>query len=173
MRPTVHRGMHPLLADWRIRSWTICSSQERQYSRLEDVADLRWQVGSTGSGLITLDDIVLVSIHHVSLGSWQPHLRLKHSFNLHARQWTRSNSHPPQLCNNSSPALNIDIWALKHYSSYSFFKLRFVIFGPTNIIIKDAAVQLLALLLLNIICSFLFYLNIISTSFLRSPVWSF
>ena len=64
----------------------MCFSQERQYSRLEDVTDLRWQVGSNGNGLITLDDIVLVSIHHVSLGSWQPHLRLKHPFDLPARQ---------------------------------------------------------------------------------------
>jgi len=59
--------------------------QERQHSRLEDITDSRWQVGLNGKGLITLDDIVLVSIHHVSLGSWQPHLRLKRPFDLPAR----------------------------------------------------------------------------------------
>lgn len=59
--------------------------EERQHSRLEDITDSRWQVGLNGKGLITLDDIVLVSIHHVSLGSWQPHLRLKRPFDLPAR----------------------------------------------------------------------------------------
>ncbi|KAJ3571906.1 hypothetical protein NP233_g3436 [Leucocoprinus birnbaumii] len=55
--------------------------EERQHSRLEDDADPRWQVGLNGKGVITLDDIVLVSMYHVSLGSWQPQLRLKRPFN--------------------------------------------------------------------------------------------
>jgi hypothetical protein len=55
--------------------------QERQHSRLEDDADPLWQVGMSGKGVITLDDIVLVSLYHVSLGSWQPQLKLKHPFN--------------------------------------------------------------------------------------------
>lgn len=59
--------------------------EERQHSRLEDDADPQWQVGLSGKGVITLDDIVLVSMYHVSLGSWQPQLRLKRSFNQPAR----------------------------------------------------------------------------------------
>ncbi|KIJ91982.1 hypothetical protein K443DRAFT_685536 [Laccaria amethystina LaAM-08-1] len=39
--------------------------------------DKSWKVG-TGANHIKLEDLVLVSIHHVSLGSWQPQLRLKH-----------------------------------------------------------------------------------------------
>jgi len=37
-------------------------------------ADRRWKVGPRN---ITVDDIILVSLHHVSQGSWQPQLRLR------------------------------------------------------------------------------------------------
>ncbi|KAJ7050516.1 hypothetical protein C8F01DRAFT_684005 [Mycena amicta] len=50
--------------------------QERQGQPMEDDADPRWRVGP-GPNHIKLDDLVLVSIHHVSMGSWQPHLRLR------------------------------------------------------------------------------------------------
>ncbi|KAF7294488.1 hypothetical protein MKEN_01441300 [Mycena kentingensis (nom. inval.)] len=50
--------------------------QERQGQPMEDDADPRWRVGS-GPNHIKLEDLVLVSIHHVSMGSWQPHLRLR------------------------------------------------------------------------------------------------
>ena len=43
----------------------------------EDTSDPRWRIG-TGSHDIKFEDLVLVSIHHVSLGSWQPQLRLAH-----------------------------------------------------------------------------------------------
>ncbi|KAI9573111.1 hypothetical protein HD554DRAFT_1142789 [Boletus coccyginus] len=36
--------------------------------------DRRWKVGPRD---ITVDDIILVSLHHVSQGSWQPQLRLR------------------------------------------------------------------------------------------------
>jgi hypothetical protein len=58
---------------------------------IEDDSDARWKVGIGG---IKLDDLVLISLHHVSRGeyctrvlglrisdydsgSWQPHLRLR------------------------------------------------------------------------------------------------
>lgn len=52
--------------------------QERQHCELEDGADSRWRVGdgSHHRGL-KLEDLVLVSLHHVSMGSWQPQLRLR------------------------------------------------------------------------------------------------
>ncbi|TFK39968.1 hypothetical protein BDQ12DRAFT_698016 [Crucibulum laeve] len=52
---------------------------ERKNQPLEEETDVRWKIGHPH---ITLDDIVLVSIHHVSLGSWQPHLRLRRPFEL-------------------------------------------------------------------------------------------
>lgn len=42
---------------------------------MEDDADHRWRIGE-GPNDIKLEDLVLVSMHHVSLGSWQPQLRL-------------------------------------------------------------------------------------------------
>ncbi|KAF4609977.1 hypothetical protein D9613_010564 [Agrocybe pediades] len=42
---------------------------------MEDDADHRWRIGD-GPNDIKLEDLILVSIHHVSLGSWQPQLRL-------------------------------------------------------------------------------------------------
>jgi hypothetical protein len=51
--------------------------EERKNQSLEDDSDPRWKVG-TGANHIKLEDLVLVSIHHVSLGSWQPQLRLNH-----------------------------------------------------------------------------------------------
>ncbi|KAL0059086.1 hypothetical protein AAF712_014217 [Marasmius tenuissimus] len=48
---------------------------ERQSQRLEDESDGRWRVG-TSPGTIRLEDLVLVSMHHVSMGSWQPQLRI-------------------------------------------------------------------------------------------------
>ncbi|KAF9453599.1 hypothetical protein P691DRAFT_658147 [Macrolepiota fuliginosa MF-IS2] len=59
--------------------------EERQHSRLEDDADPCWRVALSGRGAITLDDIILVSMYHVSLGSWQPQLRLKRPFNQPVR----------------------------------------------------------------------------------------
>ncbi|KAJ7695079.1 hypothetical protein B0H17DRAFT_931005, partial [Mycena rosella] len=50
--------------------------QERHGQPMEDDADARWRVGP-GPNQIKLEDLILVSIHHVSMGSWQPHLRLR------------------------------------------------------------------------------------------------
>ncbi|KAK7027973.1 hypothetical protein VNI00_015059 [Paramarasmius palmivorus] len=49
---------------------------ERQNQHLEEDAHQRWRVGGPGSSYIKLEELVLVSMHHVSMGSWQPHLRL-------------------------------------------------------------------------------------------------
>jgi len=42
---------------------------------MEEDADPRWRIGD-GPNDIKLEDLVLVSMHHVSLGSWQPQLWL-------------------------------------------------------------------------------------------------
>lgn len=53
--------------------------QEKSKSNIEDDSDGQWRVGPGG---IKLDDLVLVSLHHVSRGSWQPHLRLRRPLSL-------------------------------------------------------------------------------------------
>lgn len=55
--------------------------EERKHQNLEDGSDPRWKVGSR-TNHIKLEDLVLVGIHHVSLGSWQPQLRLNHQLPL-------------------------------------------------------------------------------------------
>ncbi|KAF5352874.1 hypothetical protein D9757_012089 [Collybiopsis confluens] len=52
--------------------------QERQNHSSEAESDSRWQVGHSGTAgdCIKLEDLILVSMHHVSMGSWQPQLRL-------------------------------------------------------------------------------------------------
>ncbi|KAI0658025.1 hypothetical protein C8Q70DRAFT_255596 [Cubamyces menziesii] len=42
---------------------------------LEDPSQSKWRVGKNG---IRLDDLVLVGLQHVSMGSWQAHLRVVH-----------------------------------------------------------------------------------------------
>lgn len=51
----------------------------------EDTSDPRWRIGG-GSHDIKFEDLVLVSIHHVSLGSWQPQLRLAHQLRPRPQQ---------------------------------------------------------------------------------------
>ncbi|GLB41720.1 hypothetical protein LshimejAT787_1003200 [Lyophyllum shimeji] len=46
---------------------------------LDDDVDPRWKLGARQNE-IKLDDLILVSMHHVSMGSWQPHLRLRRPF---------------------------------------------------------------------------------------------
>ncbi|KAJ7763654.1 hypothetical protein DFH07DRAFT_812674 [Mycena maculata] len=50
--------------------------QESHGQPMEDDTKARWRVG-LGPNQIKLEDLVLVSIHNVSPGSWQPHLRLR------------------------------------------------------------------------------------------------
>ncbi|KAK0434520.1 uncharacterized protein EV420DRAFT_398780 [Desarmillaria tabescens] len=50
--------------------------QERQAVPMEDDSIPDWRVG-TQPNTIRVEDLVLVSLHHVSMGSWQPHLRLR------------------------------------------------------------------------------------------------
>ncbi|KAK0238872.1 hypothetical protein EDD85DRAFT_1022330 [Armillaria nabsnona] len=52
--------------------------QERQGVPMEDDSSPDWRVG-TQQNTIRVEDLVLVSLHHVSMGSWQPHLRLRRS----------------------------------------------------------------------------------------------
>ncbi|KAF6761573.1 hypothetical protein DFP72DRAFT_625442 [Ephemerocybe angulata] len=54
---------------------------ENKDRNLEEHAQRRWKVGNRPHEL-KLDDLVLVSLHHVSLGSWQPHIRLRRSLNM-------------------------------------------------------------------------------------------
>ena len=42
---------------------------------MDSNADKKWRIG--GSNGITFDDLELLGLEHVSLGSWQVHLRLK------------------------------------------------------------------------------------------------
>lgn len=39
----------------------------------EDAGEAKWKVGSRG---IKLEDLMLVGLQHVSMGSWQAHVRL-------------------------------------------------------------------------------------------------
>jgi len=43
---------------------------------MEEGSEEKWRIGDR-PGDIKVEDLMLVSIHHVSLGSWQPHLRLR------------------------------------------------------------------------------------------------
>ncbi|KAJ8515718.1 hypothetical protein ONZ45_g6883 [Pleurotus djamor] len=65
--------------------------EERHNHMLEDESAVKWRVGVNNNNRlvtnrITFDDLVLVSIHHVSMGSWQPQLRvIPRSFNAPLR----------------------------------------------------------------------------------------
>ncbi|KAF8967699.1 hypothetical protein BDZ97DRAFT_1656169 [Flammula alnicola] len=84
---------------------------DRKNLPMEEDADPRWKIGD-GPDDIKLEDLILVSIHHVSLGSWQPHLRLVRP--LRPRQInTNTMTLPPTLpptpvtaSNTSPPTLN-------------------------------------------------------------------
>jgi hypothetical protein len=71
--------------------------QERKSSPMEDDSDHRWRIGED----IKLEDLVLVSMHHVSLGSWQPQLRLlrprEPRFSRPTITVTPSNAEPPSM----------------------------------------------------------------------------
>ena len=47
--------------------------QEHKDNEPDPHSDRRFAVGP---GRITVEDLMLVSMHHVSMGSWQAHLRL-------------------------------------------------------------------------------------------------
>lgn len=47
--------------------------QEKSRTAMDPDEDPKWKVGP---GHITIDDLVLVGLQHVSKGSWQCHLRL-------------------------------------------------------------------------------------------------
>ncbi|KAG2070213.1 hypothetical protein BDR04DRAFT_1155820 [Suillus decipiens] len=48
--------------------------EEKEMERMEMEADRRWRVGTR---YIRMEDLILVSLHHISKGSWQPQLRLR------------------------------------------------------------------------------------------------
>ncbi|KIJ20813.1 hypothetical protein PAXINDRAFT_165652 [Paxillus involutus ATCC 200175] len=59
---------------------------------MEPDSDRRWKVGKRN---IKVEDLVLVSLHHVSKGSWQPQLRLRRPFsqpNIHLGDCASSSS---------------------------------------------------------------------------------
>ena len=49
------------------------SLQEMEGIPLEQGAEAEWRVGGRG---LKLEDLILVGLEHVSMGSWQPHFRL-------------------------------------------------------------------------------------------------
>jgi len=57
----------------------IKDTQGKNISDEEDINAFRFRVG-TGPSDVKLEDLILVSLHHVSQGSWQPHLRLRRRF---------------------------------------------------------------------------------------------
>lgn len=57
---------------------------EKEKERMEMEADRRWRVGTR---YIKMEDLILVSLHHISKGSWQPQLRLRTPLNeIHTRR---------------------------------------------------------------------------------------
>ena len=44
-----------------------------EHQNMEDPSEARWRVGTRG---IRLEDLMLVGLQHVSMGSWQAHVRL-------------------------------------------------------------------------------------------------
>lgn len=78
MCTTFHRGMPNIVRTVVIIEHPVMVViQANRNHPLEDDADVRWKVGHRQNE-IKLDDLILVSMHHVSMGSWQPHLRLVH-----------------------------------------------------------------------------------------------
>ena len=75
--------------------------QDRKGQPMEEEADSQWKIGD-GPNDIKLDDLVLVSIHHVSLGSWQPHLRLIRP--LRPRHATVAMPPTPITASNATPS---------------------------------------------------------------------
>jgi hypothetical protein len=45
---------------------------------MDENADHQWKIGNQ-PGEVQFDDLVLVSLHNVSISSYQPHLRLRHT----------------------------------------------------------------------------------------------
>lgn len=79
---------------------------DRKNLPMEEESDHRWKIGD-GPDDIKLEDLILVSIHHVSLGSWQPHLRLvrplrqqRHGHSLSIPQMPPT----PMTASNTSPS---------------------------------------------------------------------
>jgi hypothetical protein len=50
--------------------------KDRKMLPMEEGAEEKWRIGDRPND-IKVEDLMLVSIHHVSLGSWQPQLRLR------------------------------------------------------------------------------------------------
>lgn len=52
--------------------------EDKEKERMEMEADRRWRVGARN---IRMEDLILVSLHNISKGSWQPQLRLRTPLN--------------------------------------------------------------------------------------------
>lgn len=52
-------------------------------------ADRRWRVGRKH---IKMEELILVSLHHVSKGSWQPQLRLRTDLLAHRKDGAATTS---------------------------------------------------------------------------------
>ncbi|KAG8220889.1 hypothetical protein J3R82DRAFT_2388 [Butyriboletus roseoflavus] len=60
---------------------------DMQEKPMEAESDIRWKIGEQH---IKVGDLILVSLHHVSKGSWQPQLRLRSPFATFSYQWDES-----------------------------------------------------------------------------------
>jgi hypothetical protein len=77
LRKTFHRSAFESL--YLILVANISHSlKDKEKERMEMEADRRWKVGTR---YIRMEDLMLVSLHHISKGSWQPQLRLRTSWN--------------------------------------------------------------------------------------------
>ncbi|PPQ90765.1 hypothetical protein CVT25_010154 [Psilocybe cyanescens] len=79
---------------------------DRKSLPMEEEADHRWKIGD-GPNDIKLEDLILVSIHHVSLGSWQPQLRLVRPLRQQRHGHSLSLPHmppTPMTASNASPS---------------------------------------------------------------------
>lgn len=70
---TLHHGKRLIAYSFcRYSEYRVCQDMEKR--PMEDDADVRWRVGS---GYIQLQDLALVGLQHVSMGSWQAYVVLR------------------------------------------------------------------------------------------------
>ncbi len=72
MAKTIHRFIQ-VRSDVHDSDQVLTAVQEMESQSQEDAGEAKWRVGSRG---IKLEDLMLVGLQHVSMGSWQAHVRL-------------------------------------------------------------------------------------------------
>lgn len=77
MRSALYQSVFDFTASHRAYSYDgVLQDTQGKPIDDDDTNALRFRVGS-GPNNVRLEDLILVSLHHVSQGSWQPHLRLR------------------------------------------------------------------------------------------------